>query len=72
MATDRVHSGKCGLTAAAGLSCKRGGAPLSVCPPPSSVSSFCGLVGWFADRQVDRGGPLAGDGGQVGGGGVGG
>uniref|UniRef100_A0A3P9HVN7 Kinesin-like protein KIFC3 n=1 Tax=Oryzias latipes TaxID=8090 RepID=A0A3P9HVN7_ORYLA len=49
---------------AAGLSCKRGGVPLSVCPPPSSVSSFCGLVGWFADRQVDSAGPVVGDGGQ--------
>uniref|UniRef100_A0AAX7W2S0 Kinesin-like protein n=1 Tax=Astatotilapia calliptera TaxID=8154 RepID=A0AAX7W2S0_ASTCA len=57
-----------------GLSCKSGGGifqerPLSVCPPPSSsVSSFCGLIGWFADRQVDRASPLVGDGGQVGGG----
>uniref|UniRef100_A0A3P9L0E1 Kinesin-like protein n=1 Tax=Oryzias latipes TaxID=8090 RepID=A0A3P9L0E1_ORYLA len=49
---------------AAGLSCKRGGVPLSVCPPASSVSSFCGLVGWFADRQVDSAGPVVGDGGQ--------
>ncbi|XP_039867839.1 kinesin-like protein KIFC3 isoform X2 [Simochromis diagramma] len=53
-----------------GLSCKSGGGifqerPLSVCPPPSSsVSSFCGLIGWFADRQVDRASPLVGDGGQ--------
>lgn len=30
--------------------------------------SFCGLIGWFADRQVDRASPLVGDGGQVGGG----
>lgn len=30
--------------------------------------SFCGLIGWFTDRQVDRGSPLVGDGGQVGGG----
>ncbi|KAM4593791.1 kinesin-like protein KIFC3 isoform 7-T9 [Odontesthes bonariensis] len=49
-----------------GLSCKgEGGFPLSVCPPPaSSVSSFCGLIGWFADRQVDRASPVVGDGGQ--------
>ncbi len=39
---------------------------LPVCP--SSVSSFCGLIGWFTDRQVDRASPLVGDGGQVGGG----
>ncbi|KAM4597327.1 kinesin-like protein KIFC3 isoform 1-T2 [Fundulus diaphanus] len=54
---------------AAGRSCPRDGAPpLSVCPS-SSVSSFCALIGWFPDRQVDRAGPLVGDRGQVGGGG---
>ncbi|XP_054863014.1 kinesin-like protein KIFC3 isoform X6 [Amphiprion ocellaris] len=49
-----------------GLNCKGGifqEEPLSVCPS-SSVSSFCGLIGWFADRQVDRASPLVGDGGQ--------
>ncbi|XP_014830481.1 PREDICTED: kinesin-like protein KIFC3 isoform X4 [Poecilia mexicana] len=51
---------------AAGRSGPRDGAPpLSVCPS-SSVSSFCALIGWFPDRQVDRAGPLLGDGGQVG------
>ncbi|XP_008400300.1 kinesin-like protein KIFC3 isoform X3 [Poecilia reticulata] len=49
---------------AAGRSGPRDGAPpLSVCPS-SSVSSFCALIGWFPDRQVDRAGPLLGDGGQ--------
>ncbi|XP_038160412.1 kinesin-like protein KIFC3 isoform X4 [Cyprinodon tularosa] len=48
----------------AGRSCPRDGAPsLSVCPS-TSVSSFCALIGWFPDRQVDRAGPLVGDGGQ--------
>ncbi|KAM9765885.1 LOW QUALITY PROTEIN: kinesin-like protein KIFC3 [Menidia menidia] len=41
-----------------------GGSRLSVCPPPSSVSSLCGLIGWFADTQVDRAGPLVGPAGQ--------
>ncbi|XP_047218638.1 kinesin-like protein KIFC3 isoform X2 [Girardinichthys multiradiatus] len=48
----------------AGRSCQRDGAlPLSVCPS-SSVSSFCALIGWFPDSQVDRAGPVVGDGGQ--------
>lgn len=57
-----------------GLKCKSDGGfsqhhLLSACSSSSSsVSSFCGLIGWFADRQVDRTSPLVGDGGQVGGG----
>lgn len=65
-----LHSGRCRpsevrLLNAAGRSCPAdGGVPASVCPA-SSVSSFCSLIGWFADRQVDKD-PLVGDGGQVG------
>lgn len=31
------------------------------------VIGWSPLIGWFADRQVDRGSPLLGDSGQVGG-----